>query len=360
MVASCAPLLGFTPQDCIVAFVTGVPGRAGPVLVRVDLPSSEGIPRWAERIAASIAGTGGRSVALVAWTDAPDEAQRILLSSTAPLDLLAADLLEHRMGLVTVLSTNGRVYWSHDCPDDACCARAWPLDPSVVAEVQAEYVYAGYAPLPSRADLAASLVPDRRRAPQVAQRLTSRKPVADRPRWQDVELNYATWLLVPGGPADARRSRTGAGDRLVGAPVPARVAARLVRALDDLQVRDAVLLRLIECPVRDPGAWQRSLDLLADVVRCAPPGHRAPSATLLGILAWMTGEGALATVALQAAESDRPGYRLAALTAEVITRGTDPASWRHTMAAGLTEAQCLGRQRPTRTSSGGSPDSAAP
>jgi hypothetical protein len=358
MVASCAPLLGFSPEESVVAFVLGVPGRTTPVLARVDLPAPGGAPGWARSFADSIVGTGGRATTLLAWTEAPDDGHRALLPSTVPLDLLVAELLDRGVEVVTALSTNGQVVWSHDCPDDRCCARSWPLDAQVVSRVQAEYVYAGFAPLASRAELAESLAPDVRRSAQVARRLASAVPVRSRERWQEVELHYATWVLVPGGPRDLGRARTGAGDRLVGAPVPVRVALRLVRGVADLRVRDALLLRLITCRERDPLAWQRTLDLLVDVVRCAPDGHRAPTATLLGIVAWMSGEGALATVALEAAEADHPGYRLAALTGEVIRRGVDPVTWRRTMAEGLTEEECLGRHRPRWASPGGSSGSA--
>jgi hypothetical protein len=350
LVASCPPLLGFTPEESVVAFVLGVPDRSAPVLVRVDLPSSPArVLRWAREVAGSIAGTQGAVVDLVAWTRASDDTRAPVLTSASALDALAEALQDRGVEVAACLSTNGRVWWSHD-------AHAWcdggssPLDPYVVSQVQAEYVYAGFAPLTSRAALAALLEPDHRRADAVAARLAARTPPGNLERWRDGEIGYGSWLLVPGGPEGGGRARTGITDRLVGPPIPVRVAARVLRGLCDIPVRDTLLRRLVVCPDRDPQDWQRSIDLLVDVVRCAPPPHVAPAATLLALVAWMSGQGALATVALDRADAGASGYRLADLTRQVIARGIDPEQWRQSM-AGVSEAECRGAQPSTRTSS---------
>ncbi len=238
----------------------------------------------------------------------------------------------------TVLSTDGMVWWSHDCRA-GCCEDPVPVDSSVVARVRAEYAYAGYAPLASRQALAERLLTDERRASLARRSLDGARPPGNLERWRDAQVAFLTALLLPGAHRVAGSRTTGVRARLDPGPMPARVAARTMRALADVAVRDTVLLRLIECREPDRAAWHRTIDLLCEVVRCAPEGRGAPAATLLGIVAWMAGEGALATVALDRAEQDNPWYRLTGLTRQVIQRGIDPEQWRLGM-SGLTEADC--------------------
>jgi hypothetical protein len=345
LIASCAPLLGFTPRHCLVAFVLGVPGRPGPVLVRTDLPRPGAELGWAAGVAGSIAGTGGTGVDLVAWCEVPDTVVRGGLVTVPALHALWAALDGAAIDVLATLTTNGRVCWLHDCPDP-CCERPRPLDPAVMTAVQAEYVYAGYAPLASREALAARLAADAVRTSRVASSLRTRRPVRGLERWRDIELAHLTGLLVPGELPASRSSalHTGTGGRSLGTPVDARLAARAIHALADITVRDTLLLRLVVADDRDARGWRDTIDLLADITRCAPAGRAAPLATLLAIVAWMRGEGALASVALERAELDDPGYRLAHLAREVISRGMDPREWRRSMSR-LTEAQCRGRDR---------------
>ena len=350
LVASCAPLLGFVPADCVVAFVLGVPDRPGPVLVRLDLGDPDQAADRADELAAGIAGTGGTAVDLVAWVDAVDDATRLELPSEMLLDELDARLYELGVDVTASLSTNGRVWWSHDCPHLLCCGGSRPLDEDVLSTVRAEYVYAGYAPLASRDELAARLARDEARSAAVAPRLGSRRAPANLERWREAQIGFLTGLLVPDR---ARRlagsAATGSSRRDAGLPIPAADVLRALRGLADVRVRDVVLRRLIVADQSAADPWRHTVALLEDLVRCAPAGAGAPAATLLGIVTWMRGEGAQATIALARAEEDDPKYRLAELTRQVITRGTDPAAWRATMST-LTEAECRGRasarQRP--------------
>ena len=65
----------------------------------------------------------------------------------------------------------------------------------------------------------------------------------------------------------------------------------------------------------------------------------APVATVLALVAWMRGDGALATMSLQRA-AEEPGYRLRELAERLIVSGTDPAIWRESL-RGLSESGCL-------------------
>ena len=114
----------------------------------------------------------------------------------------------------------------------------------------------------------------------------------------------------------------------------------MVLALSDIGVRDVVLLRLASSEVTCRSCWDGTLEALAAVVRAAPPSHAAPAATLLAVAAWLAGEGALATIAVEHALADRSDYRLAQLASQLIGSGVDPRSWRGSV-LGLTEEDCL-------------------
>ena len=95
--------------------------------------------------------------------------------------------------------------------------------------------------------------------------------------------------------------------------------ARITVALRDLRVRDDAWARM------DPahaGAHQR---LWTDVVRRARPGYVAAPAALLAFVAWQSGDGALANVALDRALADDLRYSMALLLRQVITAGAPPS-----------------------------------
>ena len=67
------------------------------------------------------------------------------------------------------------------------------------------------------------------------------------------------------------------------------------------------------------------LQLWTDVTRRAQPGYVAAPAALLAFVAWQSGDGALANVALDRALADDPRYSMALLLRQVITAGAPPS-----------------------------------
>ncbi|HYO18383.1 MAG TPA: DUF4192 domain-containing protein [Dermatophilaceae bacterium] len=338
LVASCAPLLGFTPDRSLVAFISGVPQRRSPVILRVDLPAAGDACSAATSTALSIAGTGGIAVDAVAWVDDQVTAVQAELSSSAFVDelLAALDLVGVEVG--ALLTTNGSVWWAHGCKDPICCPQgARPLDMGTVEAIRAEYVYAGYAPLASREQLAHQIARDDLRAHDVSEALRRRQPPRMTMRWRDAQIRFVASVLMP--------TVACAQDVVVGLPRQAPVAmtpsasARLYRALADIRVRDVVLHRLA---VRDPHCGPcrtETIETLCRVVRAAPGGWAAPSATILALVSWLHGEGALASLAIQRALEEDPEYRLALLARQLMSRGTDPRDWRASL-QGLSESEC--------------------
>ena len=95
--------------------------------------------------------------------------------------------------------------------------------------------------------------------------------------------------------------------------------ARITVALRDLRVRDDAWARM------DPAHADQHLRLWIDVVRRAQPGYVAAPAALLAFVAWQSGDGALANVALDRALADDPRYSMATLLRQVITAGAPPS-----------------------------------
>ncbi len=329
LIGSCAPLLGFVPDHCLVAFVHGVPGRPSPVIVRIDLPSPDHADGLAMELAASIAGTGGSAVDVVAWVPDRDEILLADLSSAAVLILLASHLAALGVDLGVGLSTNGRVWWTHGCLDPHCCpGESEELEQDVLGAVQAEFVYRGYAPLASRAELAARIAADGARAAKVQTSLGKLPPAAGDARWRDAQIRSVSKALMP-----ARSC-----GRLA-APLTPATSARLLRGLQDIRVRDVVLHRLVVGGRDCDTCWAYTIDTLVAALISAPAGTGAPVATILALVTWLRGEGALATLCIERALEEDPGYRLADLASALMTRGTDPRAWRASLAS-LPESEC--------------------
>jgi hypothetical protein len=90
-------------------------------------------------------------------------------------------------------------------------------------------------------------------------------------------------------------------------------------ALRDLRVRDDAWARM------DPDHADAHRRLWTDLTRRAQPGYVAAPASLLAFVAWQSGDGALANVALDRALADDPQYSMAQLLRQVITAGTPPS-----------------------------------
>lgn len=300
LIATCAPLLGFHPTNGdLVGLVTGVPGRPGPVAMRTDIPRAGWTRGLARAVAVSVAGTMGEVIHLVHFVDVHGQAPNITASLGAET---VADAFENA-GLVVGSSyvTNGERWWSTNCHLTCCPLEGAPLDEAELARVQAELVAAGMPmPVASRDQFADSIRPDPERVAEVADAMTKR--------------------------AQMKRPTTLSAEQIVARlddPQPAQVA-RILASLQNLRVRDQVLQQLI---LKDRDEQREAVRCLGDMLRHIPTGAGAPVATLVALLAWKTGLGALATDALERAFHEDPDYRLAALARSLITAGLDPEVW---------------------------------
>lgn len=301
-------LLGFHPTESIV--VVGFDGKRLTFAVRVDLPGADTDPPDRDALAAHIASVLSRqdidAVTVIGY--GPDRSVAPAVASvSAALDRSGLKVLD----LLRV--ADGR-YWSYVCDDPGCCSPDGnPYDPTS-SEIAAAATYAGQVALPDRAALV------RRVAPVEGASRASMRTAADRADRRLAALVGST----PHG--DRRRVLREAGETAVRESLARyRVGGRLT----DDEVAWLSLL-LVHVPVRDY-AWERigiedwQIELWSDVVRRASPDLVAAPASLLAFAAWRTGQGALASVALERARAAVPDYSMALLLEEVLRNGIPPA-----------------------------------
>jgi hypothetical protein len=219
-----------------------------------------------------------------------------------------------------ILRVEGRRYWSYLCTVEACGpAAGTPFVPDSRAVLA--LAHAGGQVLADRAAVAARVAPlggiaaesmrqATRRAEGHRRQLLAR--VRKSPRLGAArQMIAAEGLNAVGSMIRTYRS----GGRFA---IDYQVAWITV-ALRDLRVRDDAWARM------DPAHADAHQRLWTDVTRRAQPGYVAAPASLLAFVAWQSGDGALANVALDRALADEPGYSMAQLLRQVITAGTPPS-----------------------------------
>jgi hypothetical protein len=309
-------LLGFVPEWSIVVIGTAPPRDRIRVTLRYDLPDPPDADLAAD-IAAHAAGilSTQQLAAAVAVGYGPEE----LVTPVAAAFRDAAGLAG--IALHDILRVEDGRYWSYLCGNEACCPAAGvPFDASA-HPASAAMASAGMQVQAGRAAVAGRLAPIGGIAAESMRQATRR---AER---------HVTQLLGK----VRKSSRLGAARRMIAAEGLAAVGAMIARyrgggrfasdyeiaritvALRDLRVRDDAWARM------DPAHAEAHLRLWIDVVRRAQPGHVAASAALLAFVAWQSGEGALANVALDRALADDPEYSMALLLRQVISAGAPPA-----------------------------------
>jgi hypothetical protein len=305
-------LLGFVPEASFVVIgIDPEPPSRVRVTLRYDLPDPPGLGVAAQVAAHAVGILGSQgSAAVVAVGYGPAALVDPVAAATRDAAGAAGICLREFLRF-----EHGR-YWSYLCGEEDCCPAAGvPFDP------RAHPAVAHATVLPGRAAVAARIAPLGGSAAQSMHQATGR---AER---------HVTQLL-----GQARRSgRLGSVRHLIAAEGLATVSslvatyraggrfttdfqlARLTVALRDLRVRDDAWARM------DPAHRDAHRRLWIDVTRRAQPGYVAAPAALLAFVAWQSGDGALANVALDRALADDPGYSMALLLRQVITAGAPPS-----------------------------------
>lgn len=327
LAAALPQLCGFVPQESLVVLsLRGSRGRLG-LTMRVDLPPPDDERALAASLADRLRVDRARSAVVAVLTDAPDDDGRLPRSRL----VTALDRAARRSGIEVVdrLLVRGGRWWSYACTDPACCPPGGtPVDPSAstpaLALVAAQGALAGRAVLGSRAELVAALAEPR--DPAVGERVAAAvrlraRRVADEGR-------------VPVGRDALRLWRRAFGRAGEGPALRPDTTAFLVASLTDVLVRDAVLTWALE----DDDAL---LSLLLQLAAASAPPHDADVCALVGWVAHLRGDGALANVALDRALAGSPGHALAALCRSALDSQVGPQAVR----ALLVDARAVLRQQ---------------
>jgi Domain of unknown function (DUF4192) len=311
-------LLGFVPEASLIVIGVAPPRDRIRVTLRYDLPDLPE-PDLVADIAAHAVGvlSAQRLTAAVAVGYGPEA----LVTPVA--NELRDAAWQAGIDLREFLRVTGGHYWSYVCGNEECCpADGVPFDTAAADPAEAEALAAvGDRVLAGRAALAARVAPlggiaaesmrqATRRAEQHVTRLLAKVRKSSR-------LGAARHMIAAEGLAavGAMISRYRDGGRFTSDDEIARITV----ALRDLRVRDDAWARM------DPAHADAHQRLWIDVVRRAQPGHVAAPAALLAFVAWQSGDGALANVALDRALADDPRYSMATLLRQVITAGAPPS-----------------------------------
>lgn len=286
-------VLGFQPSESLVMLTFGADP---PFHARVDLPDRlTEVPEVARSLVAPAVHHGVDRAFLVVYSERGQYAERVLRQ--------VGRALEHE-GVVVVdgLRADGRRW--HPVPARLGVSRGGvPYDLST-HRFAAQAVLDGRVLHGSREELAAVVQAAPERVTGVVAAL------ADLDGERPPALDEGLWA----------RELVGGHVRGGSRPDDAEVA-RLLRGMLDVRVRDAAWSALERSTARG------HVDFWIDVVqRCPDPLVPAPAA-LLAFAAWQAGDGALAWCAIDRCQDAEPGYGLAGLVAEILSRALSPTVW---------------------------------
>ena len=346
-------LIGFHPADSLT--VVAMHGPRITFAVRVDLPEHSTPDEEARaavlHLATVVLQQQAEAVSIIGYGDEPRVTPAVLRISDA--------FRKAGLTIVDELRVAQGRFWSYLCTDQSCCpAEGRPCEPpdSVVA---AEATFAGAVALPSREALAEQLTPvtgdDREAVAAATARALLRLAAlaGEHPPNSDLEVSGSGRP----GPAELRLGGVLWASLGIAAPLPEDSPDRApdedhffarVRREGRLAVREAerryrsggrltddeaawLGVLLLHVPVRDY-AWTRTrtsdweLALWSDLVRRVEARFLPAPAGLLAFVSWRTGQGPLASVAVERALAEKDDYPLAVLMQSALTTGLPPSS----------------------------------
>jgi hypothetical protein len=309
-------LLEFEPSNSMVVVGTEPPDAQVRLTLRYDLPD----PPDAEAAAAIAA----HAASVLAAQDincavAVGYGQADLVTPVA--DALCEHAPQAGIVLTELLRVENKRYWSYLCADPGCCLpEGVPFDVTGHPAAQALADAGSARVLSGRAELAATVA-------AVDGEIAEAMGRATRKAEEEVARLIAR-AARSGRQASIRRLIATAGVRAVceaikryrrGSSVGPETAAWLTVVLRDLRVRDDAWARML------PEHRTAHLRLWTDLTRMACPGYVRAPASLLAFVAWQSGNGALANVALDRALTEDPYYSMARLLRQAVDSGAPPS-----------------------------------
>ena len=288
-------LLGFHPSESLVLVL--FQGKRLVVTARVDLVCEEYLDQMADRLGFIAEQHHGSRAILIGYSADADLAQ-------ANLDRAALELAW--VGGVDALYADGRRWWSRNADGTSWPAEGLCYDLSS-DKLAAEAVFAGLTAHPDRADIA---------------RQVAGPPGTEGPRLAALTVEVSTELESMGQRqrqelmADLVQSFL-ADPNLLGQ----REGVRLAVLARDIEVRD------VAWALMERRSSQDHVDLWRQVVAVALPEVASAPLCLLGMAAWIHGNGALQVCCIERAQIIDPSYTLAALLEDINARALPPSFW---------------------------------
>ena len=288
-------LLGFHPAESLVVVLF----RRARVLLtaRLDLSDPAVTPLVLQQVLDLSRQHGVDELVLVAYGE-DERAARAVLAQ-----LLAG--LPSRLPVREALLVSGGRWWSSTCRSGCCPAEGTPFDPGG-HPLAAEAVYAGLAAESSR-DVLASQVQG--------------PPAADVPRLEAAVRLARAEVAVLGRPAAAVRMADTVRAALSGTSPDEQTCALLGVLALDLAVRDVAWALMSRKAAED------HLRLWSAVVARSPADVAAAPLGLLGVAAWISGNGALLNCCVERLEHLDPRYTLGHLLGDISDRALPPSLW---------------------------------
>jgi hypothetical protein len=309
IVASLPALIGYHARDSIVLVLLGGQPSQVRLTMRLDMPQVRDDAVWPAVSRAFLPG--------VRNADA-DEAVLVLLdgdeqSADALAGALSADLDDNGVGMRDVLVVREGRYRSILCDDVACCPPQGALVPTTGAATAAAAV-TGQVIAASRDELRAEFAPPQ---PEDGQRAATAFALMVSSAWHGSLDDCATEF-----PGYLDEASTAAAEGCLSLEQAVRLAC-LVRVGE---YRDQAYLHLVE------GDIDHHRAMWGSVCRQLPREHTVVPHVMLALAAYLQGEGALATVALEAAEQVNAEHASVRLLSDVIAAGIPPREVRAALA----------------------------
>jgi hypothetical protein len=319
-------LLGFEPRRSVV--LMALRQRRLSLTQRLELPDAGRELEATAAMLRPLLRDRPDSALVIGYEDEPGQSRPII----DRLSVLLADSNIRAVDRIVVYDGRWR---SLDCDNPGCCPPDGTQvpEPADVPHIAAEFVGAGVAPLPGRADLRQSVQaqPAAADVRNIIDRIDagseesgtagqSGDPVADswarlldpRPDAPPLSGQDAAVALVS-------LRQVGVRDRIVALLMPStlapdRLPAEIRKLTDSIQQKIPVLLT-------EPSCQRGVQERLTALCRLAPDEHAAPALTVLAAYAWWRGDGVTARVALDRALRCDPAYRLALLLEQMLDLG---------------------------------------
>ncbi len=289
-------LLGFHPSESLVMVL--LRKRQIELTARIDLAAAAETDQLIAQLTFIARQHQAEGLIFIGYSEEPDQANAVL-------DVVVDGLAE--FGVVDALYADGERWWSRMCARDGCCPADGNHYDIHSSRMAAEAVFAGLSAVPGRGDKA-----DQLQAPAPAE-AESLRGLFDQTAKEIAPLSAFQREQLIGSIVDQYCA------------VPQELA-------DDLCVQLAVLAADIK--VRDV-AWARMTraeanlhqNLWSQVVRRTVPPFQSAPVCLLGLAAWIGGDGALQVMCIERALEINPDYSLGWLLEDINLRAAPPSLW---------------------------------